>query len=94
MDCTECFVNTYPLDGDLSVGRGYSSFEQPGSGWRKAVYKYNLDKMTLAAGHLITASPTSNIYVHAARKRCKLQVRHGCNRGRGEGTDIQQSLPN
>lgn len=54
-------------------------------------HKYNLDKMTLAASHLITASPTSNIYVHATRKRCKLQVRHGCNRGRGEGTDNLQS---
>ena len=31
-DSVVCFVNTYPLDSDLSGGYHYPSFEQPGPG--------------------------------------------------------------
>ena len=30
MDSVVCFVNTYPLDSDLSGGQRYPAFEQPG----------------------------------------------------------------
>ena len=33
-DSVVCFVNTYPLDSDLSGGYRYPSFEQPGPGVR------------------------------------------------------------
>ena len=31
-DSVVCFVNTYPLDSDLSGGQRYPAFEQPGPG--------------------------------------------------------------
>jgi len=30
LDSVVCFVNTYPLDSDLSGEKCYSTFEQPG----------------------------------------------------------------
>ena len=33
VDSVVCFVNTYPLDSDLSGGYRYLPFEQPGPGF-------------------------------------------------------------
>ena len=42
MDSVVCFVNTYPLDSDLSSGKRYPAFEQLGPERNFLLYQNNI----------------------------------------------------
>ena len=57
-DSVVCFVNTYPLDSDLSGGQCYPPFEQPGPELHQNQILLNLgiDTLTTASSFLLRQS--------------------------------------
>ena len=61
-DSVVCFVNTYPLDSDLSSGLRYPAFEQPGPELFTTLEDTTLSLSAILCRGLVNYSNNNDIY--------------------------------